>query len=57
MEELRYPEMPEDKNLDWRVRQLANGNLRYEIRVKGDTPEECKELLIKSKKELDAICR
>jgi len=53
----QYPEIPESKNLDWRIRQLSNGSLRYEIRVKGNTTEECKKLLMEAKEELDKICR
>ena len=56
MIEDQYPNPPEDKNLDWRVRQLSNGSLRYEIRVKGNTIEECKALLLASKAELEKIC-
>jgi hypothetical protein len=52
----QYPEIPENKCLDWRVRQMADLSLRYEIRVKGNTTEECKALLMEAKKELDKIC-
>jgi hypothetical protein len=57
MTEEDYPQVPEDKRISWSIHQLQHGELRYEIKIKGDTIEEVRSLMEESKKELDKVCK
>lgn len=51
------PEMEfKQHRISWKIRQLANGKERYEIKVRADTIEEASRLLKDSKDELRVLC-
>ena len=43
--------------VNWSVKQLANGEERFEIKVRADTIEEARALMGSSRDELLKICR